>query len=154
MPVRRFQAAFTLVELAAVVVILALLAAMAMPRVASALTRNRADAAAGRVRLDLLYAQERARGTSASVTAVFDAARGVYQLEGVPDLDRPGSTYEVRLADEPYLATLVSADFGGDATVIFNGYGDPDSGGTVVLRVGDETRAVTLDAQTGKAKVQ
>ena len=154
MRVRRFHAAFTLVELAAVVVIIALLAAMAMPHFAGALARSRADAAAGRVRLDLLHAQERARAMSTSVWVVFDVARGLYQLQGVPDLDRPGSTYEVRLVNQPYLATLVSADFGGDATVIFNGYGDPDSGGTMVLRVGDETRTVTLDAQTGRAGVQ
>jgi len=37
---------------------------------------------------------------------------------------------------------------------VFDIYGQPDKGGQVVLSVGDWTKTVTLEAQTGMANVQ
>ncbi len=57
------------------------------------------------------------------------------------------------LSDAPYYAQLVSAAFGGDEVVTFDGYGLPDSGGTVVVGVGGVTRNVVLDGQSGLADI-
>ena len=57
----------------------------------------------------------------------------------------------MRLSEDPYGASMVSADFGGDADIIFDVFGVPDSGGSVVIQVGNHVRTVTVDAVTGRA---
>ena len=65
------------------------------------------------------------------------------------------------LALEPYAADVVSAAFDDpddalDAieAVTFDGWGTPDSGGTIVVAAGPQTRTIVLDPDTGKAAVQ
>jgi len=145
---------FSLVELIIVLVILGVVAAIAAPRYASALCRYRADCAARRIVADLGLAQARARQTSQGQTLVFDLAANQLRIAGLPDLDRHSSDYTVRLGGAPYQAKIVSADFGGDSTIVFNGYGIPDSGGSVVVEVGDVQRTVVVSPATGKAQVQ
>ena len=43
---------------------------------------------------------------------------------------------------------------GGDAVVIFDGYGMPDSGGSVDITAGGVTKTIQLDPDTGRAVVQ
>lgn len=69
------------------------------------------------------------------------------------DPDHPDQPYQVAVATEPYSATVVSADFGGDTEVIFDGYGVPDSDGTIVIQVGSYQRTLTVNAQTGRVSV-
>lgn len=137
------------------IVILAIVASMAIPRFGASLARQRADAAARRIMADLDLARRHANQTSSTVTVFFDVAQNRYWLSGVPDPDRPGTDYAVELDAEPYLATIVSADFGGTLKVGFDGYGDvigaAKSGGKVVISVGPEQRVITLDANTGRA---
>jgi type II secretion system protein H len=143
----------TLLELTLVVAIVGILSAIAIPRYGSYVGRQRVDAAARRVVLDLSLARNRARITSTGVTVSFDPVTNRYQILGMTDSDRKIATYGVRLSDDPYGVDLVSADFGGDSEVIFTGYGDPDSGGTVVLSAHDYAVTVTLDADSGLASV-
>jgi len=117
-----------------------------------ALSRRRVDAAASRIVADLNLARTNAIHTSAARTVVF-TAKG-YRLNGVAHPDRTLGDYAVDLSLEPYQARLVSVDLGGDQQVVFSIYGTPDSGGQVVLAVGEWTRTVTLDAQMGTASVQ
>jgi type II secretion system protein H len=147
---------FTAVELAIVVIILAIVAAAAVPKYADALNRFRVDAAARRIAADLATAQARARATSSSQTILFTLPPqgSQYQIAGMKDPDRPAATYTVNLADSPYQVTLSSASLGGDSTLIYNGYGIPDSGGTVVVGSGQYTKTVTIDATTGMAAIQ
>jgi prepilin-type N-terminal cleavage/methylation domain-containing protein len=145
--------AFTLLELSVVLVLISILAVVALPRFINSAARHRLDAAAIRIVADLSMAQQQARTTSASQTLEFVLADHAYRFPGVTDIDHPGSVYQVQLSAEPYQAALVSADFGGDAVIIFDGYGNPDSGGSVVIQVGDEQRTITVDAQTGRATV-
>lgn len=154
MKVSHRQSASTVLELVFVLAIVAILASMALPRFSGAAVRQRADAAARRVAADLALARKHARQSSTSQTVVFDVAADSYQLAGMSHPDHPANEYVVRLGEEPYRAAIVSANFAGQKQVIFDGYGMPDSGGTVVIQVGTEQRAITLDVDAGEASVQ
>lgn len=144
---------FTLIEMVVVVVVMAILGAIAVPRFTSAASHHRADAAAVRIMRDLTLARAHARATSASLTVTFDVATSSYELVGMAHPNRSSEDYVVPLAKEPYRATIVSADFDGDAEVIFDGYGTPDSGGTVIIRNGNWVRTIELDANTGETRI-
>jgi type II secretion system protein H len=147
---------FTAVELIIVVLIVAIMAAAAVPKYADALNRFRVDLAARRIAADLATVQARARATSSSQTILFTLPPqgSRYQIAGMKDPDRPAATYTVNLADYPYLVTLNSANLGGDTTLVYNGYGMPDSAGTIVVQAGQYTKTVTVDPNTGMAAIQ
>ena len=145
---------FSLIELVVVLIILGIWASIAVPRVANSLARYRMEAAATRIVRDLALARARAKSASVSQAVVFDLAAGSYQLVGIEDIDRSGEVYEVLLADYPYRATIVAAEFDGDTGIVFDGYGVPDSGGTVIIQGGGYQRVITLDPDTGQASVQ
>ena len=137
--------AFTLIELVLVLVIVGVVAAMAAPRYAGALANYRSRCAARRVVLDLSAAAADALAASAARTMRFDRAANAYSVNG-------GAP--VRLDREPYGAALVSVDLGGDDAITFDGYGAPDSGGTIVVRSGQFTRTIIVNPLTGRAAVQ
>jgi prepilin-type N-terminal cleavage/methylation domain-containing protein len=151
---RREGSAFSLIELVLVLTIISILAAVAVPRYAGALSRYRADAAARRVVADLSYARQAARSSSTSVTVMFKTLQDRIEMESVQDLDDSSSAWVTDLGGRPFRADLVSADFSGIKKVVYDGYGQPDSGGFVVLAVGSETRTVVVDPDTEKAGVQ
>lgn len=144
---------FSLIELVLVLTIISVLAAIAVPRYTGALARYRADAAARRVVADLGYARSLAKTTSADVRVRIRNDQDRIRLAGVQSLDDPTQGWDLMLADKPYYADIVSNDFPSNQ-LIFNGYGDPDSGGSIQVTVGTELRTVVLDADTGKAAVQ
>ncbi len=145
--------AFTFAELVVVLLIIGLFTAIAAPRAASSMSNYRAEVAAYRIVADLDYARRNARTTGANQMVSFDQVGRSYLLFGVADLDRSGNTYTVELSEEPYRLRAVKADFGGTTAVIFDGYGLPDSGGTIKISSGSRAMTVTLDADTGKASV-
>ena len=53
-----------------------------------------------------------------------------------------------------YRVAIDSVDFGGDADLVFNGFGVPDSSGFVQVVVGTELRRVDVDVSSGKATIQ
>lgn len=149
----RHPPGFTLLEFILVLVIIGMVGAVALPRYANAVTSFRVDGAATRVVADLALAQMRARTTGVSQTVTFDPPGNSYCLPGVPDPDHDAPTYVVELAGGEYHAEIISADLGGDPTVVFDGYGLPDSGGNVIVQAGDRRITVTLNANTGQARV-
>jgi prepilin-type N-terminal cleavage/methylation domain-containing protein len=126
---------FTLLELTFVVAIIAIISAIAIPRYASSLARYRLQGAARRIVADLALARMQAK-TSGTARAVSL------------------SEYRAILAGQPYQAQLVWADFNGDETVVFDGYGTPDSGGAVTVGVGPMQQTIVLDADTGRAHLE
>ena len=58
----------------------------------------------------------------------------------------------VHVSREPYGARIVSASFGGDAQVSYDGYGAPDTSGSVVIAVGSYQQSVDVTIETGVAK--
>jgi type II secretion system protein H len=151
---RQGRQGFNLLELVMVIAIMCIVAAIAVPRYAQAAARYRIDVAARRIVQDLTLASRQARNAGASRTVVFNAAGTQYTISNLAGLDRAAQGYRVDLLAEPYCSRVDSANFGGDRTVVFNGFGQADSGGQVVLKSGDFTRTITLDAASGKATVQ
>ena len=129
--------AFTLVELAVVLVVLGVLAGIAVPRYANFQAHQRVRAAVGRVYADLALAQRQAKFSSSSQTVTFDTAADSYTLDGMPHPDFSGIDYTVRLSQPPYEVKILAAAFGGDKQLVFNGFGEPDSAGSLVIQVGD-----------------
>jgi len=144
---------FSLLELVLVSAIIAIVAAMAMPRYGCAAARYQVDLVSRRVKADLQQAQLYAKTTCAPCTVAFSVAANSYQLVNVSTLDRTSGSYTVALAAEPYKARLVSVSFTG-AQVVFSGWGLPDNGGAIVVAVGTQQRTVTLDGQTGQISIQ
>lgn len=134
--------AFSLVEMVMVVVLMGILAAVAAPRYATFLREQRLDSAESRIRADLALAQRRARYLGAAQTLSFVPATNGYSIAGMTDPDHAGVTYSVKLADEPYGVTLVSANIGGDGDLVFDGHGAPDTAGAIVIRLGNQTRTI------------
>ena len=148
------ESAFSLVELVVVLLIVVAISAIAVPRYASAVTHYRAESAAYRIASDLRFARERARSMSAARTVVFDVAHDRYSLVGESDRDHPSQAHMVVLSEAPYQAEIVSADFGGVPQAAFNGYGAPESGGSVVVAAGQFRKTVVLDASSGEVEVK
>lgn len=146
--------AFSMIELVLVIAIVAILAAITAPRYAKAGARYRIDAAAKRVVRDLAMARQRARLRGATQTVTFSESTNSYQIAGIAALNDSTKTYTVTLSDNLYQTTLVEADFGGSTSVSFDGYGVPSSGGTISLQIGDYSKTVVLNAETGRAEVQ
>lgn len=133
-----------------VMVTLGILGMIAMPRYAAFTATEQVEGAARRLSGDLSLAQRQARRTSASQTITFNVAQSRYQLVGMNHPDHPSRSYEICVRDEPYRARIVSASFGGDATLVYDGFGKPDSGGQVVIAVGAYQKTIQVDGGTGK----
>ena len=133
---RHTRPAFTLVELVMSLAIVAMFSAVAVPRYGSLIARHRLQGATRRVMADLSLAARRAKLTSASQTVAFEVGANAYSVGDIMDPDHPSRPYRTVLDEAPYDATIVSADFGGDADLVFNGYGVPDSNGLIIIRVG------------------
>ncbi len=143
---------FSLVELVFVLSILAVLAALAVPRYASASARYRVESAARRIAADLQLAQRAARTAGSLTVVTFDTLNHAYQIAGVDALDGSG-LYRVDLQAEPYQSSLNAATFGSGSAVTFNGWGVPDVNGVVTVGVGAETRTVTLSLPSGQVTI-
>lgn len=69
------------------------------------------------------------------------------------DLDHVNDRYLVSLLDT-HSVGITNADFGaGGDSVVFDRYGRPDNGGTVVVRIGGEQRTITVNAVTGQVDI-
>ena len=152
-PVRRSSAAFTLVELMIIIVVGMIIAGVALP---SAHTFD--DQAVGAdvrvLQTDLEFAQARAIATGQSHRILFDKAADTYQVESPP-----GVILEEPLRKRPWIRLLaerplngsdmVGSDFSGASSVLFDGAGTPDSGGTVTYRLGAFQAVVSVAPVTG-----
>ncbi len=132
---------------------MSILAAVAVPTFFDSLFFHRVESAARRVKADLELARNTARLTSASQTITF-SGMSYTASAAIEDLDRPGHTYSVDLAKMPYEMKSVTANFGGNPFVSFDGYAKPSSGGTVVVQIDVDHRCtVTLDGTTGQVTI-
>jgi prepilin-type N-terminal cleavage/methylation domain-containing protein len=142
--------AFTLIELVLVLSILAVIATLAAPRYALAIDEYRAEHAARRIAADISATQATARATAIAQTISFNPASNSYSMSPAAAGNSPPT---VTLADAPFYSVLQSADFGGSATLTFNGFALPKSSGTVVVRCGAITRKIAVAPTSGAATV-
>ncbi len=145
--------AFSLVEAVFVVSIIGILGAIALPRYAGFVASQQTEAAARRIVSDLTYAQRQARLTSSKQRVIFDVGRGTYELPDMTDPDHKNKTYFVNLGDDPYRATIKDATFGSGSTVTYDGFGNPDSPGTITIIVGNYFQTVTVDGGLNRARI-
>jgi prepilin-type N-terminal cleavage/methylation domain-containing protein len=141
------RCAFTILELVIVLLIIGILTAVAAPTFFDSLLFHRVESAARRVKADLKLARTQARLTSTSQTITF--ANSGYTISNTKSLDSPSAVYSVDLTKQPYALDSATPNFSNAATVTFDGYGTPTSGGTVVLVAKTHTCTVTLEGTTG-----
>jgi len=148
----------TLIEIIVVLVILAICAAVAVPYLGS--TSDLTVLSAARtVAADLQYAQSEAITTQNPVTVTFNTAAESYRLTNASgDIIHPITRepqYVVDFGSRRGFTGLdvVSAVFGGPATVTFDALGAPDNPGAVTLRAGPHVYRIDVSAITGKIAV-
>jgi len=153
------RSGFSLIELTMVVVIIAIVGAIAVPRIGGSVSFRRAEAAAQQIKRDLEYA--RTYAMTHSTTQVFQCSNTTelqYALPGLRDPDRPDRGYKVSFDFEQWGLRVVSIDLGHDAdadrlSIVFDMYGKPDYGGSMTIRVGNHTRTITIDDDTGHVSI-
>jgi prepilin-type N-terminal cleavage/methylation domain-containing protein len=166
---------YTLIEVAIVMLVMSILAAVAAPRYLEATNRFRVEAAAKRIAADLNLVRENANskgGTADGEWVTFDDNQDNYRLWSNPDIDRPGSEYWVHLQKTAYPVDLVHAKFTNAngytswSTLKYDMHGCAKSGsppgfpdapltsGQIVVQSGSEQRTVVISPVTGKASVQ
>jgi prepilin-type N-terminal cleavage/methylation domain-containing protein len=144
---------FTLIELVIVLLIISVLAGMAIPTFFDSLLFHQVESAARRVKSDLDLARRTARQTSSSQSIMFESD-GSYSLStAIKSLDNPHREYEVKLKASPFHLERVTADFEGEPSVSFDGYGAPTRGGTVELECKSLKCIIRLDAVTGEVTI-
>lgn len=144
---------FSMLELIVVTLVMSILAAIAIPKISQSISIRRLNAAAMRLAADLSYARSAAKNQGKSVQVQFTVADATYVMPTVrsPNGD---STYLVDLRVTPYPVGIQAADFGGDATVIFDLYGHADSDGTITINDAGNTKTLNLSQYSGKVTIQ
>ncbi len=143
---------FTIMELMVVLLVMGIVAATATPSFYASLRYHEIETAARRVVLDLKQAQHAARVKSLPQTLAFSNAT-TYTLSSGGSLQGSSQAYAVDLSRTPYELDDVTLNLGGPTSVAFDGYGNASVGGTIVLRIGDKTRTITINQTNGQITV-
>lgn len=150
---RSNRSGIALIDLTVSVLLMGILAAAVLPRFSDAIQKNRVTSAALRLCADIRLARNSALASSSSKRIDVVVAESRYTLVGVSSIDRPGTDYAVQFSGGTYETTILSANLGGDASLTFDMHGQPDSGGTIVLRAGGIQKTVLINSATGEATV-
>jgi prepilin-type N-terminal cleavage/methylation domain-containing protein len=139
---------FSLLELVVCLLIVSTLAAIAVPRFAGAAARTRASSAAAVVAAEIARVRREADAASASRTIVFRKHDARFQVRN----QRGDPIRNVELP-EPQSSMITTAEFGVDASLTFNGFGIPDSSGSVEISSGNYICRVEVDGTTGECSI-
>ena len=152
---------YTLAEMVIVVLIIAILAAIAVPMLAETLDEARLDAAARRLVSDIHYAQALSLQKGNLHGLVFNADSESYELHELPAGESGTVIITNPLTKQPFARSMASLDEGIDIVrttffgihVFFDAFGAPIFPGTIELRRGDQMRIITVDAASGRVTV-
>jgi prepilin-type N-terminal cleavage/methylation domain-containing protein len=95
------RAAFTIIELVVVLLILSVLAAVAAPTFYRSLVHHRLESAARRVKQDLEYLRDTSRAKSTTLACEFSGTSYTLDEPSIQHLDHAGA-YTIDLAATPY----------------------------------------------------
>ena len=144
---------FSLLELVMVMAIIGISVAIAVPKYHSSIQNYRLKASARRIVNDLEYARSRAKATSSSRTFQVIVADDAYLIIEETKIDKASETYRVDLKLAPYHTSIRSVDLGGDAELVFNGFGEPDSNGVIIIKTRQGKKAILIDAASGEITI-
>lgn len=152
-------AGFTLIEIMIVVVILSIAAVIAVPMLSSA-QDVQLKAAANVIAADIEYAKSMAIGTGSSHSVVFNTAGENYKLTDsdgttIAHPVKRGFDYTVDFTNDSRLSkvNIITASFGGIATVSFDSFGSPASGGEIVIKAGTDSITIQVEDVTGYVSI-
>jgi len=146
---------FSLAEVVIVMVILAILSAIAIPRFAAAAQNGTADLAARRLAADLRLAQAQAIQAQQQQSVVIDADGGSYTMVGMAHPDHPARPFVVLLGEPPYNGVRITAvNLGGPRILTFDRFGSPSAPGTITVTAANRTRSVRVSAGAGRISVE
>ncbi|MCX5683378.1 MAG: prepilin-type N-terminal cleavage/methylation domain-containing protein [Planctomycetota bacterium] len=160
------RAAFTIVEILIVLLVLAIGAAIVIPNIGSA-NDSQAIAAAAILQSDLEVARSMAMATQAPYSVVFSADRQSYKVvanyaggayaatTAIGHPVKKNQLYEVKLSGLNGMThvTVAAASFGGQPFVTFQSLGQPNAGGSVIMTIRQITMTVSVEAMTGIVSV-
>ena len=153
----KLSPAFTLIELIAVIVIIAVAATIVVPY-ATGTTSFQASSASRLIMSDLEYAQNQAITTQIPVSVTFSVSENSYTVSNASgtlihpiskkaymvDFDTTGGFGKVSVS---------SVDFGGGSSITFDALGAPDNDGRVTVVAGQHTYTVTVSPVSGRVTV-
>lgn len=134
--------------------IIGILSAVSVPQILDSAYYFQAESAAMRIKMDIELARRHARRTSTTQPVIFDMSTNSYELTGITDLDHSNQDYSVFLQRAPSNATLYDVNFSGFSDFAFNGFGQPSSGGEIIVESGGYSRTILLDGVSGKVTVE
>lgn len=132
-----------------VLIILGIIAVTAQLRFATALAEHRAATLTHQIVKHIELVRQSARATSTTKSIEIDVVNGAYTLNGVTNQDRQSADFSVSLTKYVPRASFGTVSLGGDNVLSFNGFGQPDSGGSIQVVVDGLTHSVTIDSLSG-----
>ncbi len=158
---KRGRTGFTLIELVLVLALMSILLAVGVPALQGDSDRMKLDAACDELATAARYVQGLAIRDGATYGVAFDTVGnrfyGYEALSGSVILDPVKKVpYEIALGRDDRMkgVTLVSAGFGGNSFVEFDGKGEVVTGLTAVFGVSGLARSVTVTAPSGRIGIQ
>ena len=141
--------AFTLLELAIVVVVIGVVVAVSVPKYAESRSRYQVELAARKVSVDATYVQNDARYASAARAIDYNPPTDTYTFIYTSPASSSPETALVVLRNAPFHVSILNADFNSGSTLTFNGFGLPLAGGTVAVGTDTRGKSITVDPDTG-----
>jgi prepilin-type N-terminal cleavage/methylation domain-containing protein len=157
----RLKKGVSFIEFTISVMILAILAAIAMPVYSNSVLRYRVDLSAQRVAQDINRAQYIAKQSNSSRSIAFNLSDHSYTISGLNSMDRVSQPYRVALSQLPYQTAFKSLTTAAQpatqltsVSVAFDRFGMPNQGISVLISAGSFQKRVDVAPTSGRVTIQ